>query len=103
MVDNECPAVDPGSKTWEPVSVVIPTYNEEAEVAVQVQQVSSVLRPAGISHEIVVGNDDSTDRTVAEAGRLGTRVLRHIVSRGYGASTKTGILAAQHDALMLSI
>jgi glycosyltransferase involved in cell wall biosynthesis len=86
----------------EPVSVVIPAYNEEAsveQVAVQVQQ---VLNGLAIPHEVIIVDDGSTDGTSAAAARSGARVIRHQRNRGYGASLKTGILAARYDAIVIT-
>src|SRR5439155_26884325 len=55
----------------------------------------------GIPHEIVVVDDGSEDRTAAEALAAYARVLRHPHNRGYGASIKTAILAARHEALVI--
>jgi glycosyltransferase involved in cell wall biosynthesis len=87
--------------SYEPVSVVIPAYNEQAGVAAQVATIQHVLDPHGIAYEIVVVDDGSADETAAEAARAGARVLRHTSNRGYGAAIKTGILAAQYEAIII--
>lgn len=85
----------------EPVSVIIPAYNEEGYVARQVEAVREVLEGAGIRHEIIVVDDGSTDHTAREALRAQARLLRHPENRGYGASLKAGILAAQYESLVI--
>ena len=86
----------------EPVSVVIPAFNEEASVGRVAGQVQAVLTAAGIPHEIIIVDDGSTDGTSAAAGESGARVMRHQRNRGYGASLKTGILAARHDVIVIT-
>jgi glycosyltransferase involved in cell wall biosynthesis len=86
----------------EPVSVVIPAYNEEASVEKVVAQVHQVLGEAAIPHEVIIVDDGSTDGTRAAAARSGARVIRHERNRGYGASLKTGIRAARYDAIVIS-
>jgi glycosyltransferase involved in cell wall biosynthesis len=45
------------------VSVVVPLYNEEGNVAELYRELKCVLVQAGISHEILLVNDGSSDRT----------------------------------------
>mgnify|MGYP001348957803 CR=1 FL=1 len=84
------------------VSVVIPAYNEEASVGAQVSAIRDQLSACGVSHEIIVVDDGSQDRTAAEALRVGARVLQHSQNRGYGSAIKTGILAAKYDIIVIS-
>jgi len=83
------------------VSVIIPAYNEEASVAQQVQRVRQILSAHGFIHEIVVVDDGSEDSTANEAMHAGARLLRHAENSGYGASLKDGILAAEHEVIVI--
>lgn len=56
-----------------------------------------MLTAAGLRHEILVVDDGSTDASAGEALAAGARVVRHRSNRGYGASLKTGIVAAAHS------
>lgn len=85
-----------------PVSVVIPALNEEKGVGDQIRNIARVLNAEGIPYEIIVVDDGSTDRTAEQAAQAGARVLRHLENRGYGASLKTGIDAAQFDTIVIS-
>jgi glycosyltransferase involved in cell wall biosynthesis len=84
-----------------PVSVILPSYNEQAAVAMQVRSVRRVLSSYDIRHEIIVVDDGSEDETAAEARNARARVLRHAQNRGYGASIKTGIMAAEYDTIVI--
>ncbi len=84
------------------VSVVIPAYNEEAAVGAEVRNVRQTLQRFGIAHEIIVVDDGSQDRTAEEAVLAGARVLQHLRNRGYGASLKTGIIAARYDMIAIT-
>lgn len=88
--------------TQAPVSVVIPSYNEEMGVGDQVAAVREVLSSCRIVHEIIVVDDGSSDRTAVEALRAQARVLKHPANRGYGAAIKTGILAAKYDTIVIT-
>ncbi len=86
----------------EPVTVIIPAYNEQTIIADVISQIKKVLRNAGITHEIIVVDDGSGDDTYSSASSTGVRVIRHEKNRGYGASLKTGILSAQHDIIAIT-
>jgi glycosyltransferase involved in cell wall biosynthesis len=90
---------DPSGLT---ASVVIPAFNEDARVQDEVAQIARVLSAHGITHEIIVVDDGSSDRTAERALRAGARVLQHPRNRGYGASLKTGIIAARHEAIVIT-
>jgi glycosyltransferase involved in cell wall biosynthesis len=91
-----------GAVKAEPVSVVLPSFNEEAAVAQEIEKIRRVLTLSGIGHEIIVVDDGSTDRTAERAAQAGARVIRHVDNRGYGAAIKTGVRAASYDAIVIS-
>lgn len=84
-----------------PVSVVIPAYNEENAVAHQIERVRQVMDSYGVEYEIIVVDDGSEDSTADEALKAGARLLRHPENHGYGASLKTGILAAENEIIVI--
>src|SRR4030067_1167146 len=85
-----------------PVSVVLPSFNEESGVRDQIRSIQRVLSDHGIQHEIIVVDDGSEDNTAEEALRAGACVLQHAENRGYGASLKTGIDAANNETIVIS-
>ena len=66
--------------------VVIPAYNEEANVASVVADVLGAL-PA---FDVLVVDDGSSDDTAAIARRAGAKVLRLPVNSGYGVALQSG-------------
>ena len=58
------------------VSVIIPAYNEEGAVEATVESVRSELTSAGISHEIIVVKDGSSDDTAAVVRSWSTAARR---------------------------
>ncbi|HSO74683.1 MAG TPA: glycosyltransferase family 2 protein, partial [Blastocatellia bacterium] len=86
------------------LSIVLPAYNEEANVERAVNEVSMVAQQMGIDHEIVLVNDGSADRTgeVAReiAGRIpNLRIVEHYPNRGYGGALKAGFEAASKELI----
>jgi glycosyltransferase involved in cell wall biosynthesis len=81
------------------LSVVLPAYNEEANIERVVRQVVAYLDPLGIDYEILPVNDGSRDRTGEILARLRQELPRvrpqeHPQNRGYGAALRTGFDAA---------
>jgi glycosyltransferase involved in cell wall biosynthesis len=72
------------------ISVVMPCYNEEAGLREVIGRLPDCV------DEIVVANNDSTDRTAEVAAELGAKVVLE-TRRGYGAAYKTGLAAATGD------
>lgn len=71
------------------VSVVIPVYNEEKNVAILSKELVSVLSKMGVRYEIIFADDGSTDRTFDEVSaiRKRNRKVKLIgFQRNYGKS-----------------
>ena len=45
------------------LSIVLPAYNEEANVVAAVEEVSHVAQKLNVDYEIILVNDGSRDRT----------------------------------------
>lgn len=86
---------------YPPVSVIIPAYNEEGGIAQQIQTVHAILDEYDITHEVIVVDDGSADRTSEQVASARARLLRHPENRGYGASLKTGITAAEYETIVI--
>lgn len=81
------------------LSVVLPAYNEEANVERVVHDVVSYLEGLGLDYEVIVVNDGSKDRTGEILTRLQSDLPRlrpqtHPQNQGYGAALRTGFSAA---------
>ncbi len=66
------------------VYCVIPSYNEEKNISLVINQVKNIV------DEVVVVDDGSKDSTVKLAKEAKATVLKHIVNRGQGAALETG-------------
>ncbi|NOT48114.1 MAG: glycosyltransferase family 2 protein [Acidobacteria bacterium] len=84
------------------VSVVIPAFNEESSIQLVVTELRDLLIEHNITSEIIVIDDGSTDATAQRANAAHARVLQHRSNRGYGASLKTGIVAASYDVIAIT-
>ncbi|WP_251072245.1 bifunctional polysaccharide deacetylase/glycosyltransferase family 2 protein [Streptomyces sp. ISL-43] len=88
-----------GAPVTEPVSVIVPAYNESAGIEAAVRSLLASDHPV----EIIVVDDGSTDGTadVVEALRLpGVRVIRQ-QNAGKPAALNTGIAAASCNLLVM--
>ena len=82
-----------------PLSVVVPVFNEEGNVAPLVREITDALRGA-TAFEIVCVDDCSTDGTAAALAALKPhgpelRVLRHLSNAGQSTATRNGVKAAR--------
>ncbi len=83
------------------ISVVIPAFNEASSIAETLAEVLSYLKSHFKSYELIVVNDGSTDKTVDIVSAIpGVTLLQYGANRGKGYAVKSGILAAQGDAIL---
>ncbi|OGV63266.1 MAG: hypothetical protein A3K19_12895 [Lentisphaerae bacterium RIFOXYB12_FULL_65_16] len=76
------------------LSVVFPCLNEEQTLGFCIGEVRNALESTGISYEIVVADNGSTDGSMRVAESAGARVVP-VAEKGYGAAVNGGIVAAQ--------
>lgn len=81
------------------VSVVIPCLNEVQSIATCVDKALEAFRHAGISGEVVVADNGSTDGSIEAGVEHGARVIRANV-KGYGSALRCGISEA-HGAFII--
>ncbi|MFZ2961171.1 MAG: glycosyltransferase family 2 protein [Candidatus Ozemobacteraceae bacterium] len=84
------------------LSVVIPAYNEENGITGVIEKIHEALAVVeGLTYEIVVVDDGSTDETSARASVANSHVITHPKNCGYGRSLLTGIDHASHDLIAI--
>ena len=76
------------------IAVIMPAYNAQATVAKTFSEI-----PRDIVDEIVLVDDQSTDRTFEVARSLGMTPIRHTRNTGYGGNQKT----CYREALRLGV
>jgi glycosyltransferase involved in cell wall biosynthesis len=83
------------------VSVIVPMFNEEEGIGPLVDALVGVLASLGRPYEVIVVDDGSTDRSVAQLDGRPIELVRHGGNRGYGAALKTGIRRAHHPLIAI--
>ena len=94
------PADGIGAQTIE-LSVVLPCLNEIDTIGICIQKAMHALEEAGISGEIIVADNGSTDGSRAMAEQLGARVI-DVEERGYGNALRAGITAARGKYILMA-
>ncbi len=90
--ENEAAEAEAGAVE---VSVVVPVYNEEDNVAPLAAEIAEAVAQTGRRWELIYVDDGSSDRTAEVcAGLEGVRLIRHSHNMGQSAATVTGIRAA---------
>ncbi|HWU31495.1 MAG TPA: glycosyltransferase [Marmoricola sp.] len=91
--------VRPPGNVTDPVSVIVPAYNEEAGIEASVRSILASDHPV----EVIVVDDGSTDRTADIVERLalpGVRLIRK-QNGGKPSALNAGIAAASHDLVVM--
>jgi hypothetical protein len=76
------------------LTVVMPCLNEADTLATCIRKALAAMRDAGISGEVVIADNGSTDDSPAIAAAEGARLVP-VAGRGYGAALMGGIDAAR--------
>jgi glycosyltransferase involved in cell wall biosynthesis len=86
------------------VSVIVMAYNEAPSVEAVVREITEELRHLGVSAEVLIIDDGSTDGTGGIVDALNSaetqvRVIHHPVNGGLGAVYRTGFAEARGECL----
>jgi glycosyltransferase involved in cell wall biosynthesis len=89
------------------LSVILPAFNEEANIRNVVEDAYRIVPKFAPVFEIIIVNDGSRDRTGSICDQLvrdvsNVRVVHHARNRGYGAALKSGIKLAQHEIIFFT-
>jgi glycosyltransferase involved in cell wall biosynthesis len=77
-------------------SFIIPAHNEERLIGRTIEALHAAARACGVPYEIIVADDDSSDKTADVAARAGARVV-HVKARQIAAVRNAGARAARGD------
>lgn len=84
------------------VSVFLPAFNEEANIAKTLDNVEKFLHKISDQYEIIIINDGSKDNTAGVIKKLAInnhnlRMISHETNKGYGAAIKSGVYACRYS------
>ena len=88
-------------ETFVELSVVMPCLNEGETVGVCVRKATETLRMAGISGEVIVADNGSTDDSAEAARAEGARVI-NVAAKGYGSALMDGIAASRGEYVLMA-
>jgi len=80
------------------ISIIIPCYNEEKSIGIVVEKIKKVI-PQNNLKEIIVVNNNSTDKSAEVAKGAGAKVINE-TKQGYGAALKAGFKKALGDIIV---
>ncbi len=87
------------------ISVVIPAHNEEGCLYGTVSNIIDTLQAQRIPHEILIINDNSTDRTLAVCEQLArlhnVRYINNQPPNGFGFAVRRGLAEFEGDAVAI--
>ncbi len=88
------------------ISVVIPAHNEESCLYETVNSIVDILQQQGIQYEILIVNDNSTDKTLMLCHQLaqvckGVRYVDNQPPNGFGFAVRCGLAEFEGDAVAI--
>jgi len=101
------PSADLPPIQTEPISAILPIYNDLAGLQSSLETWISVLNNLNRDYEILLIDDASTDGSLELAQTLveknpRVRLLRHETHRGFGACLCTGLQSAHYPLMLIS-
>ncbi len=82
------------------LTILMPCYNEEANIGYCIDQAMAYIQSKGLEGEILVVDNGSTDSSVAVAKSHGARVVTERF-RGYGSALRAGLSEAKGDVIII--
>ena len=78
------------------LTILMPCLNEARTLPACIAKAQAFLIGSGVSGEVLIADNGSSDGSQAQAARLGARVV-HVAEQGYGAALQAGIRASRGD------
>lgn len=87
------------------LSIIVPVYNEARTIETAIQRILSVILPHGLTKEILVINDGSTDSTACILKQFSCnpafKIFHRATVKGKGSAIKLGIENSSGDILLI--
>jgi glycosyltransferase involved in cell wall biosynthesis len=85
------------------LSIVIPAYNEEKTIQTLLKRVELARLPDNLEKEIIIVDDNSSDRTIERVKALGKnyKIFSHTKNKGKGGALKTGFRHVTGDFVII--
>lgn len=83
------------------LSIVMPCLNEAETLGICIEKASNWLKQHGVSGEVVIGDNGSTDGSQEIATRLGARVIA-VPQKGYGSALMGAIEASRGKYVIMA-
>jgi glycosyltransferase involved in cell wall biosynthesis len=97
--NNPSPHLSPGGQPIE-LSILMPCLNEAETLEACIRQALSAIDKSGVTGEVVIADNGSTDGSRDIALRAGARVV-DVPIRGYGAALWAGVNAARGTYVLM--
>jgi glycosyltransferase involved in cell wall biosynthesis len=82
------------------LTILMPCLNEEGTIGKCISKAFESIRKNGITAEVVIADNGSTDNSVSIAENLGARVVS-VYEKGYGSALKAGIREAKGKYIIM--
>ena len=82
------------------LSIVMPCLNEADTLATCIKKCNQIIEEHGLSAEVVIADNGSTDGSIKIAKEHGARVV-HVAAKGYGSALQGGINAAHGKYVLM--
>jgi len=82
------------------ISVVIPAFNEEKNIADVIEQTEASLNSLNLTYEVIVIDDGSNDKTRHYASNNGAKLISYLTNHGKGYAIRKGLANARGQILV---
>lgn len=87
------------------ISIILPTYNEEENISLLIDEIIKELFPLKIKYEIIVVDDNSDDRTIEKVKKISEEhknimLIARENEKGFASAILTGIKNSKYDYVL---